>query len=158
ELLRDHAANLVVRQQLRRRVCPGLVIEQLTLRPDRERRNQKQDRRQREQDPDKHAALLAHPRLALLTSACLGGGTSGASRSSAFAADLSAVARSANSLLPDRSSSACLIRCAHGPPRLWTRRLALLSAARIILSGRCLGHFPWLVLTRSSVLSGRPRR
>src|SRR6266566_1875611 len=68
ELLRDRAPNLVVCQQLRRRVCPRIVVEQLTLRPDRERRNKQQDRRQREQDPDKHSALLAHPRTTAQTS------------------------------------------------------------------------------------------
>src|SRR5207237_1804684 len=50
------------------RVRPRIVVEQLTLRPDRERRNKQQDRRQREQDPDKHSALLAHPRTTAQTS------------------------------------------------------------------------------------------
>ena len=54
-----------------RGVCPGLVVEQLTLRPDRERRNEQQNRREPERTPDQQVALLAHRCPVLLTSACL---------------------------------------------------------------------------------------
>jgi hypothetical protein len=62
-------AGVMLTAPSRRGVRPRLVVEQLTLRPNRERRDEHQDRGQPEQAPDKHAALFAH---LLLRSSLLG--------------------------------------------------------------------------------------